>query len=46
MHFLPIQDFFHKKMHVIKKKKFFDRKVFKLKRFSKVLLNVGGNALF
>ena len=36
MHFIPIQDFFHKNMHVIKKKRKFDRKVFKLQRFSKV----------
>ena len=35
MHLIPIQDFFHKNMHIIKKKEFFDRKVFKLQRFSK-----------
>ena len=46
VHLLPIQDFFHKNMHVIKKKKIFDRKVFKLQRFRKVFPNVGGNALF
>ena len=46
MHFVPIQDFFHKNMHVIKKKVIFDRKVFKLQRFSKVFPNVGGNTLF
>ena len=36
MHLIPIQDFFHKNMHVIKKKQSFDRKVFKLQRLSKV----------
>ena len=46
MHFIPIQDFFHKNMHVIKKKKKLDRKVFKLQRFSKVFPNVGGKTLF
>ena len=46
MHFIPIQDFFYKNMHVIKKKEIFDRKVFKLQRFSKVFPNVGENALF
>ena len=38
--------FFHKNMHVIKKKEIFDRKVSKLQHFSKVLSNVGGNTLF
>ena len=46
MHFLLIQDFFHKNMQVIKKKKKFDGKVFKLQRFSKVFPNVGGKTLF
>ena len=46
MHFIPIQDFFHKNMHVIKKKKKFYRKVFKLQRLSKVCPNVGGKTLF
>ena len=46
MHFLPIQKKFHKNMHVIKQKKKFDRKVFKLQRFSKVFPNVGGKTLF
>ena len=46
MHLLPIQDFFHKNMHIIKKKEIFDRKFFKLQRFRKVFPNVGGNALF
>ena len=46
MHLIPIEDFFHKNMHVIKKKESFDRNVFKLQRFSKVFSNVGGNALF
>ena len=35
MRFLPIQDLFHKNMHVIKKKETFDCIVFKLQRFSK-----------
>ena len=43
---IPIQDFFHKKMHLIKKKEIFNHKVFKLQRFNKVFHNVGGNALF
>ena len=46
MHFIPIQDFFHKNLYVIKKKDIFDRKVLKLQRVSKVFPNVGGNALF
>ena len=46
MHLIPIQDFCHKNMHIIKKKEIFDRKVFKLQRFSIVFPNVGGNALF
>ena len=46
MHFIPIQDFFYKNMYVIKKNDIFDRKVFKLQRFSKVFPNVGGNDLF
>ena len=46
MHLIPIQDLFHKNMHVIKKKEIFDCKVFKLQRFSKVFPDVGGNALF
>ena len=46
MHLIPIQDLFYKNMHVIKKKDIVDHKVFKLQRFSKVLPNVGGNALF
>ena len=46
MYFISIQDFFHKNMYVIKKKDIFDRKVFKLQRFSKVFPNVGGNVLF
>ena len=46
MHLLPIQDFFHKNMHIIKIKIKFDCKVFKLQRFSKVFPNVGGNPLF
>ena len=46
MNFIPIQDFFHKNMYKIKKKDMFDRKVFKLQRFSKVFPNVGGNVLF
>ena len=46
MHFIPIQGFFHKNMHVIKKKKKFDRKVFKLQRFSQVFPNVGGKPYF
>ena len=45
MRFQPIQDFFHKNMHIFTKKVIFDRKVFKLQRFSKVFPNVGGNAL-
>ena len=40
-HMIPIQDFFHKNMHAIKKKEIFDRKVFKMQRFSKVLPNAG-----
>ena len=43
---LPIQDLFHKNVHVMKKKEILNRKVFKLQRFSKVFPNVGGNALF
>ena len=46
MHFLPIQDFFHKHMHVTKKKEILDRKVFKLQGFIKVFPNVGCNVLF
>ena len=46
MHFIPIQDFRHKNMHVIKKKEIFERKFLELQRFSKVFPNVGGNALF
>ena len=46
MHWIPMQDLFHKKVHIIKKKEMLDRKVFKLQRFSKVFPNVGGNALF
>ena len=46
MHYILIQYFCHKNMHVIKKKDNFDRKVIKLQRFSKVFPNVGGNALF
>ena len=46
MHFVPIQDFFHNNMHVIKKKDICDRKVFKLQRFSKVFPNVGGTLYF
>ena len=38
--------FCHKNRHVIKRKKIFYLNVFKLQRFSKVLSNVGGNALF
>ena len=45
MHFIPVQDFYHQHMHIIKKY-IFDHKVFKLQRFSKVFPNVGGNALF
>ena len=41
MHLIP-----NKGMHVIKKKEFFDRKVFKLQRFSKVFPNVDEIALF
>ena len=37
--------FFHKNTHVIKKKKCV-HKIFKLQCYSKVLPNVGGNALF
>ena len=44
--FTTILRFIHKNMHVIKRTKFLDHKVFKLQRFSKVLPNVGGNALF
>ena len=33
MHLLPIQDMFHKNVHVIKKKEILDRKVFKLQRW-------------
>ena len=40
MHLLPIQDFPPQNMHVIKKIFFFDRKIFKLKLFSKVFPNV------
>jgi hypothetical protein len=46
MHLLPIQELFHKNVHVIKKKEILDRKVFKLQRFCKVFPNVGGIALF
>ena len=46
MHFILIQDFCHKNMHVLKKKEIFDRKVFNLQRFSKVFPNVGENAHF
>ena len=35
-HLIPIQDFFHKNMHLIKKREIFYRKVFKFQRFSKV----------
>ena len=38
--------FFHKNMHFIRKKEIFDPKVLKLQHFSKVLPNIGGNALF
>ena len=44
MHLVPIKDFFHINMHVIKKKEIVDHKVFKLQRFSKVFPNVGGNS--
>ena len=46
MHSIPIQNFFHNNMHVIRKKEILDRKVFKLQRFNKVFPNVGRNALF
>ena len=46
MQFIPIQDFFHKNMHIIKKKEIFDSKVFKLQRFRKVVPNVGGKTIF
>ena len=46
MNLIPIEDLFHKNVHVIKKKEILDRKVFKFQRFSKVVPNVGGNALF
>ena len=45
MDFIPIQYFFHKNMHIIRKKEFFYSKVFKLQRFSKVVPNVGGKTL-
>ena len=45
MYLIPIQDFCHKNMHLIKKTEFVDRNVFKLQRFSKVFPNVGGSAL-
>ena len=40
MCFVPTQDFFHKSMHVIKKKEIFDHKVFKLQRFSNFFLPI------
>ena len=40
MHVKAIQKKIHKNMHVIKKKEIFDRKLFKLHRFSKVFPNV------
>ena len=43
MHLIPIPDFFHKNVHVIKKNGICTRKVHKLQRFSKVFPNVGGN---
>ena len=46
MHFIAIQDFVPKNIHIIKKKIFLDSKVFKLQRFSKVFRNVGGKTLF
>ena len=47
MHLIPIQDWFHKNVHIINKKEILKRKVFKLQRFSnKKNPNVGGNALF
>ena len=46
MHFIPIQDFFHKNMHIIKKKEIFYRKVSKLQRLSKVFTNVGETPYF
>ena len=36
MHLISIQDLLHENVHVIKKKENFNRKVFKLQRFSKV----------
>ena len=45
MHLIPIQDLFTQ-IHKYKKKEISNRKVFKLKRFSKVFPKVGGNALF
>ena len=41
MYLISVQDFFHKNMHVTKKKDIFDCKVFKLQRFSKVFSNEG-----
>ena len=41
MHLIRIQEFFHKIIHVRKKK---DRNVFKMHCFTKVLANVGGTA--
>ena len=46
MDIIPIQDFFHKNMHIIKKKEILDSKVFKLQLFSKDFPNVGGKTLF
>ena len=44
--FMPIQDLFHKNMHILEIKEIFHRKVFELQHLSKVFPNVGGNALF
>ena len=46
MHLLPIPDIFHKKYAHNKKEDIRDCKVSNLQRFSKVLPNVGGIALF
>ena len=46
MHLIQIKKKMNKNMHVTKKEEIFDRKVFKLQRFSKVFPNVGVNALF
>ena len=45
MHLLPIKDFLYKNMHVIKKKEILPQSL-QVKRFSKVMPNVGGNTLF